>query len=75
MEKTYGGKFSPKFISRSRDPQGQIQDQRKGQKVTKPKHVPTEKVKADLESLCNFLSKDTNFNQFDTMVTDLWSFE
>ena len=25
--------------------------------------------------LCNFLSKDTNLNQFDPMVTDLWSFE
>ena len=75
MEKTYESKFSPKFISRSRDPQGQIQGQSRGQKVIKPKHVLTKKVMADLESLHNFLSKDTNFNQFDPKVTDLWSFE
>ena len=49
-KKTYGGKFSLKFIFRSRDPQGQIQGQSIGQKVIKPKHVPTKKVKADLES-------------------------
>ena len=75
MEKTYGGKFSSKFIARSRDPKGQIQGQSIGQQVIKPKHVPTKKVMADLESLCNFLSKNTNFNQFDLKVTDLWSFE
>ena len=39
MEKTYGGKFSPKFISGSHDPQGQIQGQSKGQEVMKTKHV------------------------------------
>ena len=66
VEKTYGGKFSPKFIAGSRDPQGQS----RGQKVIIPRHVPTKKVKADLESLRNFLSIDINFNQFDLKVTD-----
>ena len=39
-------------------------------KVIKPNHVITNTIKADLESLkCNFLSKDTNFNKYDPMVT------
>ena len=46
VEKTYGGKFLSKIISRSRDLQGQIQ----GQKFIKDKQVPTKKVMADMES-------------------------
>ena len=75
MEKTYKGKFPPKFVAGSHDPQGQIQCQSRGQKVIIPKHVPTKEINTYLESLYNFLSKDTNFNQFDPKSTDLWSVE
>ena len=74
MEKTYKGKFSQKLVAGSCDPQGLIQGQSRGQKVIIPKHIPTKKIKTYLESLHNFLSKDTNFNQFDPKV-NLWSFE
>ena len=74
VDKKYKGKFSPKFVAGSHDPQGQIQGQSRGQKVIIPKHVPTKEIKTYLESLHNFLSKDTNFNQFYPKVTDLGAF-
>ena len=75
MKKTYGGIFSPKFTSGSRDPRSQIQGQSEGQKVMKTYHVKCMKIMADLDSLCNSLSKNTNFSHFDPGVTDLWLFE
>ena len=75
MKKTYGGIFSPKFTSGSRDPRSQIQGQSEGQKVMKTYHVKCMKIMADLDSLCNSLSKNTNFSHFDPRVTDLWLFE
>jgi len=52
------------IISRSRDPQGQ--------KVTWSYHFNTSEKMANLESLSNSLSNDTNFEKIGPVVFDTW---
>ena len=62
------GYISLKILSRSRDPQGQFQGQILGQEVKVPQHVRIFKMAADLESLLNTLSNNTNFVKIDPFL-------
>ena len=63
--------FHEKYWSRSRDPQGQFQGQILGQEVKVPQHVQIFKMAADLESLLNTLSNNTNFVKIDPLGLEI----
>ena len=72
MYKTLWGTFFYEKKSDLRGPQGQIQGQSKDFKVIALKTTPTWKIMANFYCLCNKLSRDTNFNIFGPVVTEIW---
>ena len=63
------------FKNRSRDPQGQIRGQSKGQKVIAPKRVYFGNFLTEMESLGNFLQIVTKFVQIPQVVAEILRFE
>ena len=62
------------MLSRLRDPQGQFQGQILGQEVKVPQHIQIFKMAADLESLLNTLSNNTNFVKIDPLGPEIQGF-
>ena len=63
------------MLSRLRDPQGQFQGQILGQEVKVPQHIQIFKMAADLESLLNTLSNNTNFGKIDPLGPEIQGFK
>ena len=67
--------FPPIKNNGSRDPQGQIWGQSKGQKVIAPKHAYFGNFLTEMEFLGNFLQNDTKFVQIPQVVAKILEFK